>query len=78
MANKLWEWFTGRILVLAGEFCNLQSSPTSISALPGLPGAGMEIDRTIGLSSYLNPVICKTRYREEVHALYMASRRSCE
>jgi hypothetical protein len=26
IANRLWEWITARILVLAGQFCNLQSS----------------------------------------------------
>src|SRR5580692_4121448 len=26
IANRLWEWITAQILVLAGQFCNLQSS----------------------------------------------------
>jgi hypothetical protein len=34
IANNLWEWITARILVLAGQFCNLQSS--SASMLPGV------------------------------------------
>jgi hypothetical protein len=47
-ASPIWEWITARTLVLAGQFCNLQSS--SASMLPGVDEFYRDISTIVRVS----------------------------